>query len=49
MPADLQAMARGQWQQVINKREYTTGILPAPGPLSAQHLTIGCSDHWGCR
>ena len=46
LPADLQAMARGQWQQVINKREYTTGILPAPGPLSLQYLTIGCSDTW---
>lgn len=46
LPADLHAMARGQWQAVIDKRGYTTAILPTPGPLSLQYLTIECGDTW---
>ena len=46
LPADLHAMARGQWQQVIDKRGYTTDILPTAGPVSLQDVTIECSDTW---
>lgn len=46
LPADLHAMARGQWQQVIDKRGYTTDILPTAGPISLQDVTIECSDTW---
>jgi len=46
LPADLRAMARGQWQQVIDRRGYTTAILPAAGPISLQGITIECSDSW---
>ena len=46
LPADLHAMARGRWQQVIGKREFTTDILPAPAPVSMQDITIECGDTW---
>jgi hypothetical protein len=46
LPADLHTMARGRWQQVIDKRDYTTGILPTSGPISLQLITIECGDTW---
>jgi hypothetical protein len=46
LPADLRALARGQWQQVIDRRGYTTAILPAAGSVSLQDVTIECSDTW---
>jgi pimeloyl-ACP methyl ester carboxylesterase len=46
LPADLHAMARGRWQQVIDRRGYTTAILPAAGPISLQDVTVECSDAW---
>ena len=46
LPADLHAMARGHWQQVIDRRGYTTAILPTAGPISLQDVTVECSDAW---
>ena len=47
LPADLHALARGQWQAVIDRRGYTTAnLLPAAGPVSVQGITIACSDAW---
>jgi pimeloyl-ACP methyl ester carboxylesterase len=46
LPADLHALARGQWQRVIDRHGYTTDLLPAAGPISLQDITISCSDAW---
>ena len=46
LPADLHALARGQWAAVVDRRGFTTATLPAAGAISLQGVTISCSDAW---
>jgi pimeloyl-ACP methyl ester carboxylesterase len=46
LPADLHALARGQWAQVIRERGFASAASPTPAPDQLQKLTIECSDAW---
>lgn len=42
LPADLHALARGQWAQVIRKRGFASAVSSAPAPTQLQEITIRC-------
>jgi pimeloyl-ACP methyl ester carboxylesterase len=46
LPAILDALALGQWQQVIARLGATTADLTPPAPTALQAVTIECSDAW---
>jgi pimeloyl-ACP methyl ester carboxylesterase len=45
LPAVLHALAQGQWSKVISRLGITAADGPS-GPVSAQDVTIRCSDAW---
>ena len=44
LPADLHALAHGQWAKVINERGLASQI--PSGPTQLQQITIRCGDAW---
>lgn len=50
LPADLAAMRRGDWAEVLRRRGTDTASLPSPLPTvlpyQVQKVTLECSDAW---
>jgi pimeloyl-ACP methyl ester carboxylesterase len=46
LPADLHALARGQWAKIIAKRGLASAISAAAAPTQLQMITIRCGDAW---
>lgn len=46
LPADLHALAHGQWAEVARKRVPAPMLSTAAAPTQLQELTIRCGDTW---
>jgi pimeloyl-ACP methyl ester carboxylesterase len=46
LPADLHALALGQWSTVVERRQLSGQLPSAAKPIPMQKITVGCSDAW---